>query len=69
LAKQILKLTKSNSSLVFKPLPSDDPSQRQPDISKAKELFGWQPKVAWEEGLLKTIESYRLAYGSLLGLR
>jgi UDP-glucuronate decarboxylase len=69
LAEQILKLTKSTSSLAFKPLPSDDPSQRQPDISKAKEHFGWQPKVSWEEGLLKTIESYRLAYGSILDLR
>jgi len=69
LAEQILKLTKSTSGLAFKPLPSDDPSQRQPDISKAKELFGWQPKVRWEEGLVKTIESYRSAYGSLLNLR
>jgi UDP-glucuronate decarboxylase len=69
LAEQILKLTKSTSGLAFKPLPSDDPSQRQPDISKAKELFGWQPKVSWEEGLVKTIESYRLAYGSLLDRR
>ena len=69
LAEQILKLTKSTSGLTFKPLPSDDPSQRQPDISKAKELFGWQPKVSWEEGLVKTIESYRSAYGSLLDLR
>jgi len=69
LAKQILKLTHSTSGLVFKPLPSDDPSQRQPDISKAKEHFGWEPTVAWEEGLVKTIESYRLAYGSILDLR
>ena len=69
LAEQILKLTKSTSSLAFKPLPSDDPSQRQPDISKAKQLLGWQPKVSWEEGLLKTIESYRLAYSSILDLR
>ena len=69
LAEKILKLTESTSGLAFKPLPSDDPSQRQPDISKAKALFGWQPKVAWEEGLVKTIESYRLAYSSLLNLR
>jgi UDP-glucuronate decarboxylase len=69
LAEQIIKLTKSTSGLAFKPLPSDDPSQRQPDISKAKDLFGWQPKVAWEEGLVKTIESYRLAYESILDLR
>jgi len=69
LAEQIIKLTKSTSKLTFKALPSDDPSQRQPDISKAKQLLGWQPKVSWEEGLVKTIESYRLAYGSLLDLR
>ena len=69
LAEQILKLTKSTSSLVFKALPSDDPSQRKPDISKAKQLLGWQPKISWEEGLLKTIESYRLTYGSILNLR
>ena len=69
LAEQIIKLTKSTSSLAFKPLPSDDPSQRQPDISKAQDLLGWEPKVAWQEGLLKTIESCRLTYGSLLDRR
>ena len=66
LAEQILRLTKSSSKLTFKPLPSDDPSQRQPDISKAKEHLDWQPKVSWEEGLVKTIESYRVAYESIL---
>ncbi len=69
LAEQILKLTKSSSKLAFKALPSDDPSQRQPDISKAIEHLSWQPKVSWEEGLVKTIESYRSAYGSILDLR
>ena len=68
LAEQILKLTKSSSKLTFKPLPSDDPSQRRPDISKAKEHLGWQPKVTWEEGLSKTIESYRTTYGSIFDL-
>ncbi len=68
LAEQILRLTKSSSKLTFKPLPSDDPSQRQPDISKAKEHLGWEPKVSWEEGLAKTIEAYRSAYGSILDL-
>lgn len=68
LAEQILRLTKSSSKLAFKPLPSDDPSQRQPDISKAKEHLGWQPKVSWEEGLVKTIDSYRVAYSSILDL-
>ncbi len=69
LAEQILRLTQSSSKLTFKPLPSDDPSQRQPDISKAKEHLGWQPKVSWEEGLVKTIESYRSAYASILDIR
>ena len=66
LAEKILKLTKSVSRITFKALPSDDPSQRQPDISKAKKHLGWQPKVSWEEGLLKTIDSYRVAYHSIL---
>ena len=47
------------SSLVFEPLPSDDPTQRQPDISKAREILGWAPKVKLDEGLPKTIEFFR----------
>jgi nucleoside-diphosphate-sugar epimerase len=55
LAKLILKLTKSKSKIIFKPLPEDDPRQRQPDISKARKALRWQPKIGLGEGLKKTI--------------
>lgn len=55
LAEKVLELTGSTSNLVYKPLPSDDPTQRQPDISKAKELLDWEPKISLNEGLTKTI--------------
>jgi UDP-glucuronate decarboxylase len=58
-AELVLKLTGSRSEIVFKPLPTDDPVKRQPDISLAKELFGFQPKVSLEEGLKKTIEYFK----------
>ena len=59
LAEMVIRLTGSKSKLVFKPLPSDDPRQRKPDISLAKEkLGGWEPKVKLEEGLKKTIEYF-----------
>jgi len=55
LAQKIIELTDTKSKLVFRPLPQDDPMQRQPDISKAKEILRWQPTVQLEEGLKKTI--------------
>jgi UDP-glucuronate decarboxylase len=55
LAQRIIELTDSNSRIVFKPLPPDDPKQRQPDISLAKERLGWEPNIGLEEGLRKTI--------------
>lgn len=55
LAEAVLRLTGSKSKLTFKPLPSDDPRQRQPDISKAREVLGWRPTVELEEGLGKTV--------------
>jgi UDP-glucuronate decarboxylase len=59
LAQNIIELTGSKSKLVFLPLPSDDPTQRQPDISLAREkLDGWEPKVPLREGLVKTIEYF-----------
>lgn len=58
LAEKILDMTGSRSQIVFKPLPSDDPSLRRPDISLAKEKLGWEPKVSLEEGLLNTIEYF-----------
>jgi UDP-glucuronate decarboxylase len=59
LAEKVIKLTNSKSKIIYKPLPSDDPMQRKPDISKAKELLGWEPKIQLEEGLLKTIEYFK----------
>ena len=55
LAQQVIDLTGSKSKLVFRPLPSDDPMQRQPDISLAKKELGWEPKIQLKEGLIKTI--------------
>ncbi len=58
LAKLIIDLTGSSSKIVFRPLPHDDPTQRQPDIRLAKEKLGWEPKVPLEKGLKKTIEYF-----------
>jgi len=58
-AKLILRLTNSKSEIVYKALPIDDPKIRQPDITKAKELLGWSPKVPLEKGLQKTIEYFQ----------
>jgi len=55
LAEQVIELTGSRSQLVFRPLPPDDPTQRQPDISLAREKLGWSPNVALRDGLVKTI--------------
>jgi len=62
-AKEILKHTASKSQIVYKPLPSDDPKQRRPDISLARKLLGWEPKVGREEGLKRTIEHFRKKVG------
>jgi dTDP-glucose 4,6-dehydratase len=59
LAKEILTLTGSKSKIVFKPLPIDDPRIRQPDISRAKRVLGWEPKVLREEGLRKTLGYFK----------
>ena len=59
LAEKVIRLTKSNSRLVFKELPSDDPKQRKPDISLAKEKLNWSPKVDLDSGLIKTIEYFK----------
>ena len=60
LAEKVLALLpKSKSKIVYKPLPQDDPRQRQPDISLAKEKLGWEPKTKLNEGLIKTIEYFR----------
>ncbi|MGE5515519.1 MAG: UDP-glucuronic acid decarboxylase family protein [Bacteroidota bacterium] len=59
LAETVLRLVGSKSKLVFLPLPADDPRQRQPDISKARELLGWQPTIALEAGLQRTIDYFK----------
>jgi len=59
LAEMVLRLTGSRSKISFKPLPSDDPKQRRPDISLAKQALDWEPKVSLEEGLVKTIAYFR----------
>jgi dTDP-glucose 4,6-dehydratase len=58
-AKKIIEMTHSKSEIVYKPLPEDDPQVRQPDITKARKILGWEPKVKLEEGLVKTIEYFR----------
>ena len=57
-AEKIIALTGSRSRIVFKPLPADDPKQRQPDITLAKEMLGWEPKVAVDDGLKQTIQYF-----------
>ena len=58
-AKKIIELTGSKSMIAYKPLPEDDPQVRQPDITKARKILGWEPKVDLEEGLKKTIDYFR----------
>ena len=59
IARTIIRMTGSSSKLVYRPLPEDDPKVRQPDITKARTLLGWEPKVSLEEGLTKTLEYFR----------
>ena len=58
-AKEIIKLTGTKQKIVFMPLPQDDPMQREPDITKAREVLGWEPKVEREEGMKKTFEYFK----------
>ena len=58
LAKKVISMTNSRSEIIFKPLPSDDPRQRQPDISLAREKLGWQPRVSLDDGLKPTIDYF-----------
>lgn len=60
LAETILRLTGSKSELVFRPLPADDPTQRQPDITKARAVLNWEPKVQLEDGLKETIAYFKM---------
>ncbi len=58
-AEEIIRLTGTRQKIIFKPLPQDDPLQRQPDISKAKEVLGWEPKVGRQEGMKTTFEYFK----------
>ena len=58
-AERIIRLTGSPSQIVFQPLPEDDPKRRRPDISKAKRVLGWEPKVSLEDGLCQTVAYFR----------
>jgi dTDP-glucose 4,6-dehydratase len=64
LAELVVELTGSKSELVTRPLPADDPKQRQPDIAKARSQLGWEPKIPLREGLRRTIEYFRPLIGS-----
>ena len=58
-ANEIIKITNSSSAIVYRDLPVDDPKVRRPDISRAKKLLGWEPKISLEEGLKETIRYFR----------
>src|SRR6187455_1141302 len=58
-AEEVLKLTGSDQKIVYKPLPADDPKQRKPDITKARKILNWEPKVQREEGLAKTYDYFK----------
>ena len=59
LAEKVIKLTDSKSKIIYMPLPADDPTQRQPNISLAKKELGWEPKIMLDEGLVKTIDYFK----------
>lgn len=59
LAELVIELTGSASQLAFRPLPTDDPLQRQPDISRARELLAWEPGIELRQGLASTIDYFR----------
>jgi dTDP-glucose 4,6-dehydratase len=63
IAETIISMTGSTSKIVYRPLPTDDPKQRRPDITRARTLLGWEPKVQLEEGLIKTIDYFRTKVG------
>jgi dTDP-glucose 4,6-dehydratase len=59
IAETIIRMTGASSRIVYRPLPEDDPKVRQPDITRARTLLGWEPKVSLEEGLTTTIDYFR----------
>ncbi len=60
-AQLVLKVTGSKSQIRYEPLPQDDPKQRRPDITKARQLLGWEPKIDLESGLRKSLDYFRKA--------
>jgi UDP-glucuronate decarboxylase len=65
LAEKVIQLTNSRSQIVFRELPADDPQRRRPDISRAEQVLGWQPRVTLDEGLARTIEYFDGVLGGL----
>jgi dTDP-glucose 4,6-dehydratase len=63
IAETIIRMTGSKSPLVYRPLPQDDPKQRKPDITLARTLLKWEPKVALDEGLVKTLAYFKTKVG------
>ena len=59
IARAIIDISGSKSQIVYRPLPEDDPKVRKPDITRARTLLGWEPKVPLEEGLLKTLDYFK----------
>jgi dTDP-glucose 4,6-dehydratase len=64
IARTIIRLVGSTSKIVYRPLPVDDPKQRRPDITRARTLLGWEPKIGLEEGLLKTVDYFKQKVGA-----
>ncbi|HEY6359341.1 MAG TPA: GDP-mannose 4,6-dehydratase, partial [Vicinamibacterales bacterium] len=64
MARLIISMTGSKSQVVFRPLPTDDPKVRRPDITRARTLLGWEPKVPLDQGLTSTIAYFRKKTGS-----
>ena len=66
-AKEVLEVTGSRSEIVFKPLPQDDPTRRRPDITKARALLGWEPKIKLREGLERSLDYFQACVGNETG--
>lgn len=62
-AKEVLELSGSKSEIVYKPLPQDDPKVRKPDITRAKQLLGWEPKVKRQVGMKQTLDFFKKKMG------
>ena len=64
IARAIIDISGSKSTIVYRPLPEDDPKVRRPDITRARTLLGWEPTVPLEEGLVKTLDYFRTKVSS-----